>query len=722
MRNNAKSVISSILVLLLIAGIFAALPLTANAAPDPKPGDPAWDKKYADVVTDVGSLKPDLGPSADLDDNPRSDASGDKIPSNAHSADYPGLYFYWDDKQKEDGVLLVKPKVFDLFKDGQFILTAKNSNNYWGYIISPKTGTFKDDVYVYGIAKQFQIINEKNGKNDKEDLKNINMVFIDGDYKDAYFTIEKYWFDEEGNPIEDTTGLVATFSNGYTVGDKNKVTFTDYVSAAKGKSITVTENPITGFFLKETFLNGEKVQTAKFTAYPGDEAKDNIVKFHNQKQYAHVTVEKKWTGEFSNLPATEQTKLRALLQFDANFVFDLGVTQDIKGGTNLQVSEVIKDWEYTATTATQFVTYTVEWSPVEYAVTVEAGKDYTFTFVNTVVKTVVDKPASVTVVKEWNFGDLPVAQQDVLKALLEFDADFDFDLDTAKEVAAGKSISISEKEIAWTFVDDTDTEFVTYTIVCDDTEYAVTVEAGKDYTFTFVNTVVKTVTPKNGMAAVQKWIEVWADSDKLMSVKAGEGFGFGAYTSADKTGLVATAETDADGVATFSGLVAGQKYYVFEMYVPADKEGYYHSRTEYVTVVAVLETEFTLSPQTTDFYNDLKTFHTTRISWDDGNNPGINGIWLDYEGDHLHLTHGTNHIQLVEDFDSIVSNHPSGPLEEYTVVSGLHAGANKDYIVHIAFYRHGAWEIYRAVIIHEDNHGGNAYQDVTFYLSSIYTC
>ena len=36
MRNNIKTIISTLLVIVLVAGIFAALPLTANAASDVK--------------------------------------------------------------------------------------------------------------------------------------------------------------------------------------------------------------------------------------------------------------------------------------------------------------------------------------------------------------------------------------------------------------------------------------------------------------------------------------------------------------------------------------------------------------------------------------------------------------------------------------------------------------------------------------------------------------
>jgi len=95
----------------------------------------------------------------------RNNASGTKITSNAHSADYPGIYFIWDSKHKDNGYLKVEAWVFDKYES--FLLTAKESNTYWDFRIEVQPGQEKtaDDCYVFFIPKVFN-------------NKNINMVFI----------------------------------------------------------------------------------------------------------------------------------------------------------------------------------------------------------------------------------------------------------------------------------------------------------------------------------------------------------------------------------------------------------------------------------------------------------------------------------------------------------------------------------------------------------------
>jgi len=98
----------------------------------------------------------------------RTNASGLKITSNAHSADFPGVYFIWDSKQKDNGYLKVEASKFDDYES--FTLTAKESNTYWDFVIAPADGQKQtaDGCYVFYIPKA-------NGN------KNINMVFL-GDW------------------------------------------------------------------------------------------------------------------------------------------------------------------------------------------------------------------------------------------------------------------------------------------------------------------------------------------------------------------------------------------------------------------------------------------------------------------------------------------------------------------------------------------------------------
>ena len=119
-------------------------------------------------------------------DSPRSNASGLKIPSNAHSADFPGLYFIWDSKQKDNGYLKVEAGVFGDYGFGSFLLTTKESNKYYDFYISPEKDRYgnvtqkltEDGCYVFFIPKV-------------AGNKNINMVFLDA-YNDG--VAKESWF------------------------------------------------------------------------------------------------------------------------------------------------------------------------------------------------------------------------------------------------------------------------------------------------------------------------------------------------------------------------------------------------------------------------------------------------------------------------------------------------------------------------------------------------
>ncbi|MDR1951769.1 MAG: hypothetical protein LBP96_06040, partial [Bacteroidales bacterium] len=95
----------------------------------------------------------------------RTNASGEKIPSNAHSAKYPGIYFIWDAKQKDNGYLKVAAYVFEECES--FVLTSKEGNAYFDFpiAIQPNQQKTGDDCYVFFIPRALN-------------NKNINMVFI----------------------------------------------------------------------------------------------------------------------------------------------------------------------------------------------------------------------------------------------------------------------------------------------------------------------------------------------------------------------------------------------------------------------------------------------------------------------------------------------------------------------------------------------------------------
>ena len=152
----------------------------------------ANDKKAVSGLTWNGDA--DKAVAANIDavkNDSRKNASGPKITSNAHSADFPGIYFIWDSKQKDNGYLKVDAKKFENF--GYFILTAKESNTYWDFIIDPERNAYgeitqlktEDDCYVFYIQKACG-------------NKNINMVFVgDAEYRtDDWIWITTEWVEE----------------------------------------------------------------------------------------------------------------------------------------------------------------------------------------------------------------------------------------------------------------------------------------------------------------------------------------------------------------------------------------------------------------------------------------------------------------------------------------------------------------------------------------------
>jgi len=105
-----------------------------------------------------------------VQNNDRTNASGSRIASNAQNTDFPGIYFIWDSKQKDNGYLKVDANVFGKYES--FTLTSKELNTYWDFKIADQPGQQKttDNCYVFYIPKA-------------NDNKNINMVFI-GEYKE----------------------------------------------------------------------------------------------------------------------------------------------------------------------------------------------------------------------------------------------------------------------------------------------------------------------------------------------------------------------------------------------------------------------------------------------------------------------------------------------------------------------------------------------------------
>ena len=501
---------------LLVFTLAMAVSIPAFGAPAPVPGDPKWDAKYSKAVKDNDlALAPSLGPAASIPNNPRDNASGDKIPSNAHSADVPGIYFYWDDKQKDSGVLLVKPEVFDLFVNAQFTLTAKNSNNYWGYTIKKDPAHLIDGVYVYGIPKQIQYVsvdNKGKEKKETEDLKNINMVFIDGQYKSAHFVIGKVFYNEagreygrgdydgdwlggykEGRALPDLYKLVS-FNNGYTIG-VNTVEIKDYKSAYYGKTIIVTENDIPGFLPAEKSIS----VTVKYGTWP-------VITFHNYKQWANIDINKVWLNEC----VCDECECLDCLEIDGVWYHVVAAPEDVKaeftinGATAMPGANQVKEGAYTVSELPVAGWNLISDNDVE--VSVAAGESVSVTFYN-VEEIIIPAVASVTLVKEWeldwvgDYANIPVVSFTELLGLersVGNNGMFDYEgFDAGLEVAFSEVVGLG-------FVEEDD-EYYYYwelveVIVENGGDYLYSLDAspvglelydGDDYVLTFVNKIFR---------------------------------------------------------------------------------------------------------------------------------------------------------------------------------------------------------------------------------------
>ncbi|MGG0656936.1 LamG-like jellyroll fold domain-containing protein [Rummeliibacillus pycnus] len=138
---------------LVLSMIFGMLSPNVDAEKDTASAI-TWNTSDKDVAKEIGYKA-----------STRTNASGDKIPSNASSTDFPGIYFIWDSKQKDNGYLKVSADVFK--KYDSFVLTSKESDTYWDFKIKVQDGQkmTNDGCYVFFIPKVY-------------DNKNINMVFI----------------------------------------------------------------------------------------------------------------------------------------------------------------------------------------------------------------------------------------------------------------------------------------------------------------------------------------------------------------------------------------------------------------------------------------------------------------------------------------------------------------------------------------------------------------
>jgi hypothetical protein len=309
-------------------------------------------------------------------------------------------------------------------------------------------------------------------------MKNINMIFIDGNYKPATLNIEKVWLDEEGKEMAKPANREATFNKPYVLGS-NTIEIKDFSTAVNGKKVTVTENDILGFKAKDKSIT---------VSLKADETQ--TITFENRKQYANIEIVKIWLDENGEVMATP-TDVKAAFTING---------EPAKLGNN-RVTEG---------------TYTVSELPIDgftlvsdnndAKVTVEAGKSEKVTFTNQKDLPPPQK-ATINIIKDWYIN----GEQELLNSRISPHSDMEarfnvndvsYTYGTTIEVDAGQyDIAELAPEGDWSlikvFVNDkplVDGEIDVRAIEVRDAygvllKYTITldVDAGETYTILFVN-------------------------------------------------------------------------------------------------------------------------------------------------------------------------------------------------------------------------------------------
>ncbi|MCL2710992.1 MAG: hypothetical protein FWE95_08930 [Planctomycetaceae bacterium] len=147
----------------------------------------------------------------------RTNSSGDKIPSNSHSAAFPGIYINWvGNGNNAKCYAQIQSHVFDRFEDEVFWITVQFSGNYFDFELAKADGlSLGNGVYAFEFNTEVTYIHN-NGKPKTEKFagNNVNQFFIGGFYNDAFILVEKVWIDPDFNANDDTVA----FTNGFGLG------------------------------------------------------------------------------------------------------------------------------------------------------------------------------------------------------------------------------------------------------------------------------------------------------------------------------------------------------------------------------------------------------------------------------------------------------------------------------------------------------------------------
>ena len=241
----------------------------------------------------------------------RSNASGDKITSNGNNDKFPGIYFFWDSKQKEDGILKVEKEYFKHFRC--FTLTIKTANEYWDWRVrlQKHQKTTPDGYYTFRIPRSVFD-------------KNINMVFLNSwmDRRATYtkdesdetpvkgvLSFTKVVKDVNGTPMayelwrDDAAGFIFDIYDGTTLiaggltpeAPDGKVTY-EGENVVEGKSYTVVERALSDELAHKYHAQDEDLvvslsQKMQYTIVSGKSFAQNVSEVGDNNIWGDITTQ-----------------------------------------------------------------------------------------------------------------------------------------------------------------------------------------------------------------------------------------------------------------------------------------------------------------------------------------------------------------------------------------------------------------------------------------------
>ncbi|MCL2772382.1 MAG: hypothetical protein FWD71_03445 [Oscillospiraceae bacterium] len=136
MKRISNRIISLVLAIIMSFGVLPFTMLAVSAA------DITWnDISDPAVAIDLNGIQ----------NTERNNSSGQSIPSNAHSADFPKIYFAWVGTSDKESYLKIDASLFSDFKT--LVVTAQENSSYYDFKIEKPDQAPIDGYYVFHLNK-----------------------------------------------------------------------------------------------------------------------------------------------------------------------------------------------------------------------------------------------------------------------------------------------------------------------------------------------------------------------------------------------------------------------------------------------------------------------------------------------------------------------------------------------------------------------------------------